>query len=464
MRAIVLLLTVALSWGIAHAQVPKTINYQGFLTNAVGTPVTSPSAVTMTFSLFATLTGGAPLWSESQSVTVTGGVFNVVLGAGTLAGGTPLANLAFNIPYFLEVSVASETLSPRSVLSASPYALHAVSADGVSTGATIGGSQITGSITSATIPVAQVIGTVPGPQGPVGPTGPQGPAGATGPTGLTGATGPAGPIGSTGVAGPTGPTGATGAASTVPGPAGPIGPTGATGPAGPIGLTGATGATGAVSTVPGPTGPIGLTGATGPAGPIGVTGATGATGAASTVPGPIGPIGLTGPAGPTGATGTASTVPGPVGPAGPTGPIGPTGATGAVGPQGQVIGGGTGTVTPSNVSVSYMGLFTESSIVETDASYVLPIGGTIKNFHAFADRNPGVGQSYDLRLLKNGLQTLMICTVIGSGGGNVTGRCSDFNQAHNVVVVAGDTISVEITPHATPGSTPFHWRATFTSP
>jgi hypothetical protein len=120
-------------------------------------------------------------------------------------------------------------------------------------------------------------------------------------------------------------------------------------------------------------------------------------------------------------------------------------------------------VTPTNLSVSYTGLLNESSIVETDASYPLPIGGTIKGFQGFADKSPGAGQSYDLRLLKNGLQTTMLCTVVG-GGGNVPARCQDLNAAHNVTVVAGDLISVEITPHATPGSTPLHWRATFTSP
>ena len=192
MRAIILLLAAALSCGFAHAQVPKTISYQGVLTNGTGTPVTSPPAVTMTFSLFTTPSSGTPLWSESQSVTVTNGLFNVVLGTGTLVGGAPLGNLAFNVPYYLEVTAGAETLSPRRILSASPYAFHSVSADGLSGSATITGSQIAGSITSATIPVAQVIGAVPGPQGPPGPTGPQGPAGATGPIGSTGATGAAG--------------------------------------------------------------------------------------------------------------------------------------------------------------------------------------------------------------------------------------------------------------------------------
>ena len=75
------------------------------------------------------------------------------------------------------------------------------------------------------------------------------------------------------------------------GPVGPAGPAGAQGPAGPTGAAGATGAQGAA----GPTGPQG------PAGPIGATGATGSQGPA----GPAGPQGLTGPQGPIGPQGPA---------------------------------------------------------------------------------------------------------------------------------------------------------------
>ena len=162
MRAIVLLLAAVLASGFAVAQVPRAINYQGVLTNAAGIPLTSPPAVAMTFALFNVASGGAALWKESQSVSVTNGVFDVTLGAGTLVGGVQLGNLAFDVPYFLEGAAGGETLAPRSALSSSPYAIHAASADGLATGATIPGSQITGSITTATIPVAQVTGAVSG--------------------------------------------------------------------------------------------------------------------------------------------------------------------------------------------------------------------------------------------------------------------------------------------------------------
>jgi hypothetical protein len=139
---------------LAVAAPPQTINYQGVLTNLAGAPVTSPPAVNMTFSLFPDQNPGSPLWSETQSVTVTNGQFNVMLGSGTLVAGAPLASLAFDVPYYLEVQVGSEKLSPRTPLSATPYAFRAMKLD---SGATVAGSQITaGTITTAQIADAAV--------------------------------------------------------------------------------------------------------------------------------------------------------------------------------------------------------------------------------------------------------------------------------------------------------------------
>lgn len=59
--------------------VPRLINYQGKLTDALGVPSTLESEVT--FSLYARATGGVAIWSETQNVIFTDGVFNVLLGA-----------------------------------------------------------------------------------------------------------------------------------------------------------------------------------------------------------------------------------------------------------------------------------------------------------------------------------------------------------------------------------------------
>jgi len=112
----ILLLLAAGSWGAA-AQVPQKLNYQGFLTNSTSQPLDVPAGVPMTFALFDVLTSGAALYSESQSVAVNKGVFNVVIGSVT-----PLT-LSFDVPYFLEVTVNGETLTPRQPLASSAYAL-----------------------------------------------------------------------------------------------------------------------------------------------------------------------------------------------------------------------------------------------------------------------------------------------------------------------------------------------------
>ncbi len=268
---------------VTYAAPPQSINYQGYLTNPGGMPINT--AVGMTFRLYNTASGGAALYTESQpGVNVSNGTFNVVIGVVT-----PIT-LPFDVPYWLTVAVnADAELSPRQPLASSPYAFRAGAAETISTSAIVAGSQINGSITTATIPVANVVGAVAGPQGPQGLQGIQG---IQGPTGITGANG------AQGIAGPQGPVGATGSQ----------GPAGTTGQQGPTGLTGAAGSTGAMGNtgLTGATGPQGPIGADGPAGPTGPTGATGAAGAA----GASGAMGLQGMAGATGAQG-------PAGPAGP---------------------------------------------------------------------------------------------------------------------------------------------------
>ena len=259
-RALSIAIVLALASNVVMAQAPQKLNYQGYLGNPVGQPISSPS-VTMVFRLYSLPTGGTALYTETQTVAVSSGLFNVVLGTNAALA------LPFDTQYYLGLTVGTDAeMTPRQPLTASPYALHAASvADGAVTLSKIAAN---GCVTGQTLQfngATWTCSTAVGPQGPTGATGPiglSGPAGVTGPFGLTGPVGATGPIGATGSIGPIGATG----------PIGPIGATGITGATGPIGITGATGAIGA-------TGPIGVTGAVGPIGPIGPTGVTGATGA-----------------------------------------------------------------------------------------------------------------------------------------------------------------------------------------
>ncbi len=106
----------------SYSQIPKTISYQGYLTDkTTGDPINN-SAVAMIFSIYDVSTGGTALWSQTQDVNVTQGIYNVVLGGGT----TPKPiNLTFNKQYYLGIKVGTgNEMSPRQSLTSVPYALN----------------------------------------------------------------------------------------------------------------------------------------------------------------------------------------------------------------------------------------------------------------------------------------------------------------------------------------------------
>ncbi len=244
------------AWGTtAHAGVPGVLTEQGRLTDSNGQPVSG--SVLLSFAIYASPTGGSPIWQETQTVSLDDGYFSARLGEITGIDSTVFDGAT----RYLGITVGNDgEMTPRQVITSVPYALMAGNA--------------TGDITPTSVTVGGTL-VIDGMGNWVGPN-----SGLIGPAGPTGATGPAGPTGATGATGPTGPTGATG-------PQGPAGPTGPTGPTGPMGPTGPTGAQG----LAGPQGPAGPAGPTGPAGPAGAQGPQG-------IQGPIGPTGPTGPRGP----------------------------------------------------------------------------------------------------------------------------------------------------------------------
>ena len=380
---LLLCISVMLIWSFAFAGVPISMQFQGFLTDADGEALSGSHNIT--FTMYGSEDGSDTVWTDTMNIMVEQGNFTAVLGGEN----NPLdANIFGDAPLWLGVAVDGNTeLTPRSPVTAVPYATRAAMADNA-----------TGDITPATVSVngsmiidedGTWVGDVAGLQGETGPEGPQGPKGDTGDTGPTGPTGPEGPQGVQGETGPAGPQGDAGPT----GPAGPEGapglpgdsvvawsadvadcPTGGTGfrvgegedqfvcngDAGPIGPVGPQGETG-LQGIPGesvvtwsadvadcPTGGIGFRvgegedqfvcngeqGLMGPAGPQGIQGETGPVG-------PIGPQGEIGPIGPQGIQGET----GPVGPIGPQGIQGETGPIGLAGPQG--IQGEIGPIGPA---------------------------------------------------------------------------------------------------------------------
>jgi hypothetical protein len=170
------------------AAIPPTIGYQGYLRDAAGAPVNG--TVSVGFALYTTASGVTPLWSETQTVTVTQGAFSVQLGVITSLSGVDFSN-----PLFLGIRVGSDPeMTPRQALGSVPYAFRAESAaraDGVAPGS-ISAADI-GQVCADGQALVYRVGTGWGCGLP--PPGPPGPTGLAGPTGVTGFQGPVGPPG-----------------------------------------------------------------------------------------------------------------------------------------------------------------------------------------------------------------------------------------------------------------------------
>ncbi|MBU8922595.1 MAG: hypothetical protein KOO63_12325 [Bacteroidales bacterium] len=105
------------------AEIPKTINYQGVLTDAEGNAVVD-GIYEITTSLYDNLEGGTPLWQETQSVNVFKSTFSAILGVGTAL------ELPFDNQYYLGISIeGGAELMPRVSLSALPYSMCSNNAD-----------------------------------------------------------------------------------------------------------------------------------------------------------------------------------------------------------------------------------------------------------------------------------------------------------------------------------------------
>ncbi|MGH7454459.1 MAG: hypothetical protein ACRENG_24100 [bacterium] len=107
------------------AQIPRTLSYQGVLTDNAGKPRPDGS-YTFTFRFYTSPTGGTAIWSESKSLPVKSGLFSTVLGEQTPFG----AAVKFDQQYWLGIQVGSEPeLSPRIALTSVGYSFSSLRAD-----------------------------------------------------------------------------------------------------------------------------------------------------------------------------------------------------------------------------------------------------------------------------------------------------------------------------------------------
>ena len=103
---------------LGHA-LPQKLSQQGRILDANGSVVEGTQAIS--FRIYASDTGGTPLWEEVLVEDLVEGYFSVILGANSL---NPIdEELLQADPLYLEIEVGNDgPLTPRKELSAAPYA------------------------------------------------------------------------------------------------------------------------------------------------------------------------------------------------------------------------------------------------------------------------------------------------------------------------------------------------------
>ncbi len=143
------LVACSLPSAMAAAAVPKLTTLEGVLLGAGGGPAVD-GTYDVNFALYPAASGAAAFWSEGPiKVPVVNGRFAAALG-----GVKPLdvAAIAAAPAAWLGVQVGVDPELPRVVLRASPFALLAASAEGLSCSGCVGGNQLTdGSIAAAKV-------------------------------------------------------------------------------------------------------------------------------------------------------------------------------------------------------------------------------------------------------------------------------------------------------------------------
>ena len=114
-----IIIGVLLFGTVLFADVPALIDYQGRLTDDAGDPVNGN--VSIEFKIYADSTGGAALWTETQTVSVSEGLFQVSLGEVTTL------DLTFeDDAHWLGINVSADgEMTPRTRITSVAYAINA---------------------------------------------------------------------------------------------------------------------------------------------------------------------------------------------------------------------------------------------------------------------------------------------------------------------------------------------------
>ncbi|MGC2425290.1 MAG: hypothetical protein WA666_13170, partial [Nitrospirota bacterium] len=142
-----LLICAILAFSLSAFAVPQLINYQGKLTDSAGTPITGTKSVS--FSIYNTSTGGTSLWSETQTVNLTNGIFNATLGSVN-----PIPPSVFlSDDSYLGITVdADSEMTPRQRITSDGYSYKSGTADAASDIFSLDASKLTGTVSDALLP------------------------------------------------------------------------------------------------------------------------------------------------------------------------------------------------------------------------------------------------------------------------------------------------------------------------
>jgi len=126
----------------ADVNPPERMTYQGYLVDSSTPPVplgnSAPTNYDVVFRIYAAKSGGTPIWSEQQTVTVDKGYFSVLLGEGSQfnSEANGALSLAFDgadasdryIGITVDINGVASEIAPRLRLVTSPYAYTATRA------------------------------------------------------------------------------------------------------------------------------------------------------------------------------------------------------------------------------------------------------------------------------------------------------------------------------------------------
>lgn len=121
-RNILFFLLLILLTSVLFGQIPRSINYQGKLTDPSGVAY-HDTWVRITFRIYDDPDVGTVYYMTTDSVYLNHGLFDVVL------DGIDTEYLKFDRQYWLELQIGEEVLRPRQPFSATPYSFRALYAD-----------------------------------------------------------------------------------------------------------------------------------------------------------------------------------------------------------------------------------------------------------------------------------------------------------------------------------------------